>query len=194
MRENKKNQTRFIAACDKCRGAAVSTNEAEKIIKSVKSMRQSFAFVHSLKSNIKLFPIQPTNFHARMKKNIRNKSLFFGATILGAILFAGASASAANILQTAQESSPSDWNAAIWGSGPSAPTSANTYETPSGFQVRTTNSATSDNFLGNQLQIDAGGILYLKHNNGVQAVNLVLNGGQIVYHGGPGGSNAPIGG
>jgi len=102
-----------------------------------------------------------------------------------------------NILQTASESSPMDWNSAIWGTPAAAPVSTNTYETPNGFAVRTSNintNLTPEAFLGNSLQIDSGGGLYLKHNNSVETANLVLNGGEIRYHGAPGGSNSPIAG
>jgi fibronectin-binding autotransporter adhesin len=135
-----------------------------------------------------------TNLDTQMKTNIRTQALFLNAIILGTILSAVAPAPAANILQTASESSPSDWNAAIWGSPTAVPVSGSNYETPSGLQVRTANSTTSDPFIGSSLQIDSGGILYLKHNNAVQTVNLVLTGGEIVYHGAPGGTNTPIGG
>jgi autotransporter-associated beta strand protein len=104
---------------------------------------------------------------------------------------------ATNILQTTNESSPSDWNSAIWGTPAAIPVSTNNYETPSGFTVRTSNintGASPQSFSGNSLQIDAGGILYLKHNNIVETVNLVLNGGEIDYHGAPGGTNSPLAG
>ncbi len=104
---------------------------------------------------------------------------------------------ATNLLQTTSESSPMDWNSAIWGTPASAPAATNNYETPNGFAVRTSNintNVTPESFLGNSLQIDTGGILYLKHNNGVEQVNLVLDGGEIDFHGAPGGTNSPIGG
>jgi autotransporter-associated beta strand protein len=104
---------------------------------------------------------------------------------------------ATNIFQTAGESSPMDWNSAIWGTPAAAPLSTNNYETPNTFAVRTSNIKTNtipEAFSGNSLQIDAGGILYLKHNNSIETVNLVLNGGEIRYHGAPGGSNSPIAG
>ena len=110
-------------------------------------------------------------------------------------MFVAATAPAANIIQTVNESGAgSDWNGAIWGTPAAAPTSGNNYETPSTFDVRTPNNTAPAAFGGNSLQIDAGGILFLKHNNGVARVNLILNGGQIDYHGGPGGSNSPVGG
>jgi autotransporter-associated beta strand protein len=101
-----------------------------------------------------------------------------------------------NILQTASESSPMDWNSAIWGTPVSVPTAANNYETPNGFAVRTPNlnSGGAGAFAGNTLQIDSGGVLYLKHNNIIETANLVLNGGEIRYHGAPGGTNSPLAG
>lgn len=102
-----------------------------------------------------------------------------------------------NILQTTSESSPMDWNSAIWGTPAAIPMPTNNYETPNAFAVRTSNintNMTPESFTGNSLQIDAGAILYLKHNNSVETVNLVLNGGEIRYHGAPGGSNSPIAG
>jgi autotransporter-associated beta strand protein len=104
---------------------------------------------------------------------------------------------ATNIFQTASESSPMDWNSAIWGTPAAAPVSTNNYETPNGFAVRTSNINTNmanESFFGNSLQIDSGGVLYLKHNNSVETVNLLLNGGEIRYHGAPGGSNSPVAG
>ena len=104
---------------------------------------------------------------------------------------------ATNIFQTAGESSPMDWNSAIWGTPAAVPVSTNNYETPGAFAVRTSNintSTTPESFAGNSLQIDAGGILYLKHNNSVETANLILDGGEIRYHGGPGGSNSPVAG
>ena len=131
-----------------------------------------------------------------MKKNIPSSALLLGATILGTILFASANAPAANILQTVtQGSSPvvTNWSFASWGGPPAtAPTSGNTYETPSTFVVRTpnVNLATlgySTNFAGDSLKLDTGGILYLKHGgNAANAagVNLVMNGGTMTFHGG----------
>jgi fibronectin-binding autotransporter adhesin len=129
-----------------------------------------------------------------MKSNSRCKPLLLSATIVVAAL-AAVTTSEANVLQTVNESGAgSDWNSAIWGTPAAVPNGTTNYETPGTFDVRTPNNTAPAAFAGNSLQIDAGGILFLKHNNGAAKVNLVLNGGQIDYHGGPGGSNSPIGG
>jgi fibronectin-binding autotransporter adhesin len=124
-----------------------------------------------------------------MKTNIRSKFLFLGATIIGTILFVGATAPAQCILQTVNETgSPQQWNGPIWGPSEVAPTSGNCYETPSGFDVRTTNSITPAAFAGDSLQIDSGGILELKNggetSGNAAIVNLILNGGTMNFHGG----------
>jgi fibronectin-binding autotransporter adhesin len=127
-----------------------------------------------------------------MKTNIRTKTQLPGAAIVATILFAAATLPAANILQTVTEGAGTDWTVASWGSGPSVATGGNTYETPnSSFTVRTPNKNLtglySTNFAGNSLQIDTGGILYLKHagnaTNSANA-NLILNGGTVTFHGG----------
>jgi autotransporter-associated beta strand protein len=96
-----------------------------------------------------------------------------------------------NILQAVTEGSGTNWNNASWGGPPAeAPTSGNNYETPNGFVVRT---PASDGpvaaFAGNSLQIDSGGILDLKNGgetngNNAATVNLLLNGGEMNFHGG----------
>jgi autotransporter-associated beta strand protein len=117
------------------------------------------------------------------------------SAVLLTAVFTVATAPAANILQTVNESGAGlDWSGAIWGSPAAVANSANNYETASTFDVRTPNNTAPAAFAGASLQIDAGGILYLKHNNGVAMVNLILSGGQIDYHGGPGGSSSPLGG
>src|SRR5208282_598203 len=55
----------------------------------------------------------------------------------------------------------------------------------------------STNFGGDSLQIDTGGILYLKHGGNLTnavIVNLVLNGGAMTFHGGFAPTPAPVGG
>jgi autotransporter-associated beta strand protein len=100
-----------------------------------------------------------------------------------------------NILQTVSQQtanqpvSPGDWTVAIWGGPPAAvANSTNNYETPNTFYVRTPNSTTPAAFAGASLQIDSGGTLYLKNGGetggNAATVNLLLNGGQINYHGG----------
>jgi autotransporter-associated beta strand protein len=126
-----------------------------------------------------------------------------GAIIFGTMLFASAPASGQNILQTVTEGAGTDWTAASWGGPPAAPAnSGNNYETPnSSFTVRTPNKNLtgfySTNFAGRSLQIDSGGILYLKHGGNVAdaaVVNLVLNGGTMTFHGGFAPTPAPVGG
>ena len=131
-----------------------------------------------------------------------NKVLFLGTTIIGTILFSSATVSGQNILQTVTESAGTDWTAASWGTPAAVATAGNTYETPnSSFAVRTPNKNLaglySTNFAGNSLQIDSGGILYLKHGgNYVDAVvvNLILNGGTMTFHGGFAPTPVPVGG
>ncbi len=99
------------------------------------------------------------------------------------------------IPQTVNESSAGlDWTGAIWGTPAAVATNGGDYETPGGFDVRTPNNLTPVAFPGSSLQVDAGGILFLKHNNGTATANLILNGGEIEYHGAPGGTNSPLGG
>src|ERR1700722_14615794 len=122
-----------------------------------------------------------------MKANIRPHALFLGVIILGTILFAGSSAPGATILQTITEGAGTDWTAASWGSPVAVANGVNNYETPnSSFTVRTPNKNLtglySTNFAGLSLQIDPGGIFYLKHGgNATNAcvVNLVMNGGTL---------------
>lgn len=137
-----------------------------------------------------------------MKIKRRIQLLLLFASIPGTILSAGTTASAQTILQTvSQTSGGPNWNNAIWGSPAAAPNSANNYETPNTFAVRTPalnlTGLYNTNFSGNSLQIDAGGILYLKHGgNATNAaiVNLILNGGEMDFHGGYAPTPAPVGG
>jgi fibronectin-binding autotransporter adhesin len=137
-----------------------------------------------------------------MKKNIRSHALLLGATVLGTILFAGSPAPGATILQTVTEGAGIDWTAASWGTPAAVANGANNYETPnSSFTVRTPNKNLtglySTNFAGLSLQIDPGGIFYLKHGgNATNAcvVNLIMNGGTITYHGGFAPTPAPLAG
>ena len=118
----------------------------------------------------------------------------FCAVLIPAL--AATSIRAANLLQTINTASQtgSNWVLAVWGSPAGLPVSANTYETPNGFGLRTENQTAPQTFPGNSLQIDTGGILYLKHGNGVATANLVLAGGAIDFHGTGSGTNSPIGG
>lgn len=138
-----------------------------------------------------------------MKKRLHIRALLIGATVLGMILFAGATAPAA-ILQTItqqtlnQPVAPGDWTVAIWGSSPAVATAGNDYEVPSGFYLRTPNSTTPTAFAGNSVTIDSGGFLMLKNSAntdaGAAVANVILNGGTIYFNGGGGGTNATIGG
>ncbi len=110
-------------------------------------------------------------------------------------MFAGPIAPAQNILQTVNETTgSSSWNSAVWGTPNAVPNVSSNYETPSGFDLRTISQTTAQSFGGNSVQIDNGGILFLKHNNSPATANLILAGGEIDYHGGPGGTNSPLGG
>ena len=138
-----------------------------------------------------------------MKVEYRIQSLFLGATLLGTILFAGTTAPGQTILQTVTEGAGTDWTAASWGGPPAAVAKAgNSYETPSSsFTVRTPNKNLTGlyptNFAGASLQIDAGGILYLKNGGTVVdtvIVYLVLNGGAMTFHGGFAPTPATVGG
>src|SRR5580700_4045285 len=127
-----------------------------------------------------------------MKIKIPGKALFLGATIFGMFLFVVAPVPAATILQTVTEGAGIDWTAASWGTPAAVANNTNNYECPgSPYTVRTPNKNLtglySTNFGGASLQVDTGGILYLKHGgNAVDyvIVNLVLNGGAMTFHGG----------
>jgi autotransporter-associated beta strand protein len=93
-----------------------------------------------------------------------------------------------NILQTVTQTTGMDWNSVSWGTPAAVPVSGYNYETPNTFAARTPNSTTPAAFAGNSLQIDSGGILYLKNggqtSGNAATVNLLLNGGMMEYHGG----------
>lgn len=136
-----------------------------------------------------------------MRTPIQIKTFFPAAIVIGTILLVDISARA-QIVQTTSQSGANTlgWNAAIWGSPGAAPTSGNSYLTPSGFFVRTPNTTTPGAFPGSSLTI-SNATLYLKHDNGVATVNVILTGptsqtgGDIIdYHGGPGGTNVPLAG
>ena len=122
--------------------------------------------------------------------------MHLAATILGAVWFAGATVPAATIVQTVNQTSDSagdGWGEAIWGTPAAVATSGNAYLTTNTFFVRTPNGTTNATFVGSSLTL-SNGTLYLKHNNGVATVDLVLDPGTVTYHGGPGGSNVPVAG
>jgi len=130
-----------------------------------------------------------------MKTNIQMQARLLGATILGAILFIGASAQATVIFQTVNQTGAdaNGWASAIWGTPAAVALSTNDYVTPGTFAVRTPNNTAPAAFVGHSLTI-SNGIYYLKHNNGLANANVVFSGGTMTYHGGPGGTNVPIGG
>jgi hypothetical protein len=111
------------------------------------------------------------------------------------MLFAGTTASAA-IPQTVNQSGAdvNGWASAIWGTPALVASGGNAYVTTNTFFVRTPNNSTPAAFGGQSLQIDTGGTLYLKHNGGAAAVNLLMNGGNITFHGGTASSPSPLSG
>ncbi|HYG23045.1 MAG TPA: autotransporter-associated beta strand repeat-containing protein [Verrucomicrobiae bacterium] len=116
--------------------------------------------------------------------NSIQRSLFWSASVLGTVLVA-APANGAVINQTVTQGLGAHWNQAAWGSPAAVPAGGNAYVTPSGFDVRTPDVQSPSLFLGDTLQIDAGGRLVLKNGgagNGVATVNLILNGGSITYN------------
>lgn len=117
------------------------------------------------------------------------------------MLTVGPAASGQNILQTVSNGAGTDWTGAIWGTPAAVATSGNTYETPNTFDLRTPNKNLTGlyptNFPGKSVEIDSGAIFYLKHGgNAVDAaiVNLILNGGEVDFHGGFAPTPAPLGG
>jgi autotransporter-associated beta strand protein len=104
-----------------------------------------------------------------------------------------------NVLQTVSEGTGTNWNAASWGGPPAAPpVNGNNYETPNAFFARTPNSTTPAAFAGASLQLDSGGTLYLKNGGetggNAANVNLLLNGGDVRFHGGFGVNGAAVSG
>jgi autotransporter-associated beta strand protein len=128
-----------------------------------------------------------------------------GNSAVSSIQVVSQGANATNILQTVtqqtanQPVSPGDWTVAIWGGPPAAlATSDNNYETPNTFYVRTPNTTTPVAFAGASLQIDSGGTLYLKNGGETSGnaanVNLMLNGGDMRFHGGFAGNGPAVSG
>jgi fibronectin-binding autotransporter adhesin len=130
-----------------------------------------------------------------MIKTIQIKAVLSGAIILATLLFASMT-SAAVIVQTVNQTGAdaNGWASAIWGTPAAVANNSNSYETTNTFAVRTPNNATPAAFAGTSLTIDTGGILYLKHTGGAASVNLIMNGGKIIYHGGPTTANSPLAG
>jgi hypothetical protein len=101
-------------------------------------------------------------------------------------------ASAATIEQSVDNI---DWNAAMWGSTPAAPTSGNDYVAKAGFnRFRISADGSSSTFGGDSLTIDSGALGLIKLTDGNTATvsgTLTLNGGSIT-HGPNSASNATL--
>lgn len=127
-----------------------------------------------------------------MKISIPTHSLLSSCPLAAAILLLHASASAGVFTQTVNEaSSPpgGDWYGAIWGTTPAAAAAGNDYITgisnTTVFGVRTINVSAPTNmvFNGDHLILTNGGSLMLKHASAACTVNVVLDGGQIIFRG-----------
>ncbi len=127
-----------------------------------------------------------------MKHYLKIKARLLGAFILAAM---PAGLLHATIVQTVTQSGAdaNGWASAIWGTPAAIANNANDYLTPTGFFVRTPNNNNPAAFVGTGITV-SNGTLYLKHNNVPAILNLTLIGGTITYHGGPGGTNSPLGG
>jgi fibronectin-binding autotransporter adhesin len=133
-----------------------------------------------------------------MKTDIRTGSILMGAAIIGMILSIGATAPAATLTNSINQSGGGDWTQAIWGSPPVSATSGNDYLVggPLGGTfnaVRTINTTSPQSFAGDHLILTNGGTLFLKNAGGACNVNAVMDGGQIIFHGG-GGQGVQLGG
>lgn len=119
-----------------------------------------------------------------MNNSIRAKAQKLSATILGGVLCAALTVSAADITQTASQTAGQNWTiTASWGGA--LPVGGNNYITPSPMDVRTPDSQVASTFAGDQLQINAGARMILKNggaNAGTATVKLVLNGGSITFN------------
>jgi autotransporter-associated beta strand protein len=131
-----------------------------------------------------------------MKNSHRTHLLLQAAAVLGVITVAVSPARAATFYQTVNQSGASalGWSTNIWGSPATNATVGNDYITTNTFFVRTPNNSTPAAFAGSHLQLDPGGILWLKHSSGAANVNLVMNGGNIQFHGGTSSSSSPLSG
>ncbi len=92
-----------------------------------------------------------------------------------------------------------NWNGALWGTPAAIPAAGNTYETPSGWTVRTPYVSTNWsalNFAGDSLT--CAGIVALKHGNSPATVNLTLLSGATIQHSqgpsSPATTNTPLAG
>jgi fibronectin-binding autotransporter adhesin len=136
-----------------------------------------------------------------MKTNIQGNALFRGFAIFVAILFIGATASAATYVQISNElNSPSpgnDWYGNIWSSGAAA-TVGNDYVTAAlggtNCSIRTPNVTTNFTFGGDHLILTNLGSLQMKHASCTATANIILDGGQIIFHGANGSGASGLGG
>ena len=136
-----------------------------------------------------------------MKRKIQGNALFRGLTSLAAILFIGATASAATYVQISNElNSPSpgnDWYGNIWSSGAAA-TAGNDYITAAlggtNCSIRTPNVTTNFAFNGDHLILTNLGSLQTKHASCTATANIILDGGQIIFHGANGSGASGLGG
>lgn len=138
-----------------------------------------------------------------MKTNTRNIFFTPGAALLGLILFVNTTASAAVFFQAVnQQAGGTDWTQAIWTNAaqtvPVVATSGNDYWVGafgSTFgAVRTINTAVNpQSFAGDHLILTNAGVLWLKNAGAPCTANIILDGGQIQFHG-SGGQGAQLGG
>ena len=132
-----------------------------------------------------------------MKTSIRIKAVFTSAGILGMFLFISATTPAATVLQTINQSGSGDWTQAIWGTPAAVATADNDYITGTlggvFCAVRTINTTAAQSFAGDHLILTNGGVLYLKNAGGPCNANVVVDGGQIIFHG-SGGTDVQLGG
>src|ERR1700722_4763142 len=125
-----------------------------------------------------------------MKINAIAKPLSLSAIIIGIFVFLGATAPAAVYYQISNElNSPSpgnDWYGNIWSSGSPA-TAGNDYITAAiagtNCSIRTPNVTTNFAFNGDQLMLTNLGSLQMKHASCAATANIILDGGQIIFHG-----------
>lgn len=133
-----------------------------------------------------------------MKTYNRTSAFLLGATVIGVILLVTTTASAATITNSVNQSGGGDWTQAIWGNPPAAAATGNDYLVggPLGGSfnaVRTINTTSPQSFVGDHLILTNGGVLYMKNAGGACNVNLIVDGGQIIFHG-SGGAGAQLGG
>jgi len=141
-----------------------------------------------------------------MKANIQTKAVLLAAAIIGMILSGGTTASADTYFQASNEiNSPSagtDWYGNIWTNSvtpiPVAATSGNIYITgPIGGtagSIRTPNVTTNFAFNGDALILTNQGSLQMKHASCIATANIILDGGQIIFHGANGSGACGLGG